>query len=262
MKNGLSTDRKAPVQPKAESKKTIAQPIQDKPYHHGSLPHALLEAAEAVLRREGIGSLTLRAIAREAGVSHTAPQHHFGDAAGVLSELAASGHRRLAVYMAAKAKGIPSGTARRKAIARGYVSFAADNPDLLRLMFRSEMLDNTRASLVEARQQSARALMNVFDEGTEHSSAESPAFGRSDAPQAIAMTAAWAYVHGLASLLIDGRLKALAASADCIQNAEELVDVAIEHVQLIHHCAGEHKAAQTATNQQGKKPTVAASDSL
>jgi AcrR family transcriptional regulator len=250
MKNGPSTDRKAPVQPKATSKKTIAQPVQDKPYHHGSLPHALLEAAEAVLRREGIGSLTLRVIAREAGVSHTAPQHHFGDAAGVLSELAASGHRRLAVSMAAKAKGIPAGPASRKAITRGYISFAADNPDLLRLMFRSEMLDHTRASLVEARQLSARALMDVFDDRPERTSTESSAFGRSDAPQAIAMTAAWAYVHGLASLLIDGRLKALAVSADGIKNAEELADAAIEHVQLIHDSAGEHKAGQAATKDQ------------
>jgi Bacterial regulatory proteins, tetR family. len=59
-----------------------------------------------VLRRDGIRGLTLRAIAREAGVSHTAPQHHFGDTAGVLSELAASGHRRLAATMAEQADGM------------------------------------------------------------------------------------------------------------------------------------------------------------
>jgi AraC-like DNA-binding protein len=82
MKNGPSTDRQAPVPPKTKTRKSIAQPVQDKPYHHGSLPHALLEAAETVLRRDGIGSLTLRAIAREAGVSHTAPQHHFGQSGG------------------------------------------------------------------------------------------------------------------------------------------------------------------------------------
>src|ERR1700742_1250418 len=84
---------------------------RDKPYHHGALHHALLEAAEVVLGRDGIRGLTLRAIAREAGVSHTAPQHHFGDTAGVLSELAASGHRQMAATMTAKAEGIPSGPA-------------------------------------------------------------------------------------------------------------------------------------------------------
>ena len=260
MKNGPSTDRKTPVPPKTKTRKSIAEPVQDKPYHHGSLPHALLEAAETVLRRDGIGSLTLRAIAREAGVSHTAPQHHFGDTAGVLSELAASGHRRLAATMAAKAEGIPSGPASRKAIARGYVSFAVDNPDLLRLMFRSEMLDNTRASLVDARQLSARALMGAFDEHLKPTLGKSATFGRLEAAQAIAMTAAWAYVHGLASLLIDGRLNALAASTEGIRNTEELVDAAIEHMQLIHDAGLKLKAGQAASKRP--KPRTGTSDSL
>ena len=262
MNNGPSTDHRAPVLPKTKTKKSVAQPAQDKPYHHGSLPHALLEAAEAVLRRDGIASLTLRSIAREAGVSHTAPQHHFGDTAGVLSELAASGHRRMAASMAAKAEGIPPGPASRKAIARGYVSFAVNNPDLLRLMFRSEMLDHTRVSLVDARQLSARALIGAFDEPPKPTPGKSATFGRLDAAQAIAMTAAWAYVHGLASLLIDGRLKGLAASTVGIRSAEELVDTAIEHVQLISDAASEHKAGQAATNRQGKKPRVETSDLL
>ena len=260
MKNGPSTDHKTPVPTKTKTRQRIAQPEQDKPYHHGSLPHALLEAAETVLRRDGIGSLTLRAIAREAGVSHTAPQHHFGDTAGVLSELAASGHRRLAATMAAKAEGIPSGPASRKAIARGYVSFAVDNPDLLRLMFRSEMLDNTRASLVDARQLSARALMGAFDEQLTPAPGKSVTFGRLDAAQAVAMTAGWAYVHGLASLLIDGRLKALAASTEGIRTTEELVDAAIEHMQLIHDAGLKLKAGQAASKRQ--KPKAETSDSL
>src|SRR5580698_5181409 len=111
-----------------------------RPYHHGSLPEALLQAAEIVLKRDGLRGLTLRAIAREAGVSHTAPQHHFGDTAGVLSELAASGHRQLASTMADHAAGTEPGQARRKATARGYVSFARANPALLHLMSRGEML--------------------------------------------------------------------------------------------------------------------------
>lgn len=220
----------------------VDKATRDKPYHHGSLPHALLDAAELVLRRDGIRGLTLRAIAREAGVSHTAPQHHFGDTAGVLSELAASGHRRLASTMADHAAGTEPGQARRKATARGYVSFARANPALLHLMSRGEMLDATRPSLVEARRASARALAGVFDEEPPASAEEnSSAFGRIDAAQAIAMTAAWAYVHGLALLLIDGRLNALADSAEGIENAEALVDAAIEHVQVIPAGPGKTK---------------------
>src|SRR3981081_1977848 len=58
----------------------------DTPYHHGDLHDALLKAAEAVLERDGLAGLTLRAVAREAGVSHAAPTHHFGDFTGLSTE--------------------------------------------------------------------------------------------------------------------------------------------------------------------------------
>src|SRR4051812_35887744 len=70
------------------------------PYHHGALRDALLEAAERVLERDGLAGLTLRAVAREAGVSHAAPTHHFGDLTGLLSELAAIGFARFNAAMA------------------------------------------------------------------------------------------------------------------------------------------------------------------
>src|SRR5438132_5555191 len=71
------------------------------PYHHGDLHEALLKAAERVLERDGLAGLTLRAVAREAGVSHAAPTHHFGDLTGLLSELAAIGFRQFGQAMAA-----------------------------------------------------------------------------------------------------------------------------------------------------------------
>lgn len=235
-----STRRKASPTPKAPAEADKSS--REKPYHHGSLPHALLAAAELVLQRDGIRGLTLRAIAREAGVSHTAPQHHFGDTAGVLSELAASGHRRLAQTMADHAAGLPPGREQRKAIARGYVRFALDHPNLLRLMSRSEMLDSARPSLLEARQMSARALAGAITDPPEWVADDTSTFGKTDAAQAVAMTAAWAYVHGLASLLIDGRLKSLAASAEGIGDAQALVDAVIEHVQIMPTRTGNAEA--------------------
>src|SRR3954462_7174526 len=71
------------------------------PYHHGALHDALLKAAEKVLERDGLAGLTLRAVARQAGVSHAAPTHHFGDLSGLLSELAAIGFRQFNAAMAA-----------------------------------------------------------------------------------------------------------------------------------------------------------------
>src|ERR1700743_416623 len=70
------------------------------PYHHGALRDALLEAAERVLERDGLSGLTLRAVAREAGVSHAAPTHHFGDLTGLVSKLAAIGFRQFNAAMA------------------------------------------------------------------------------------------------------------------------------------------------------------------
>lgn len=65
-----------------------------RPYHHGALREALLEAAERILDEKGTSGLTLRAAARETGASHAAPKNHFGDLSGLLSELAAVGYRR------------------------------------------------------------------------------------------------------------------------------------------------------------------------
>ena len=72
----------------------VAKPKRPDTYHHGSLREALLQAAERILERDGIQGLTLRAAAREAGVSHAAPKNHFGDMTGLLSDLAAVGFER------------------------------------------------------------------------------------------------------------------------------------------------------------------------
>src|SRR5438128_46512 len=81
-------------------------------YHHGDLHDALLKAAETVLERDGVQGLTLRAAAREAGVSHAAPTHHFGDMTGLLSELAAVGFRRFGTALREEASQQSSAHAR------------------------------------------------------------------------------------------------------------------------------------------------------
>lgn len=204
-----------------------------RPFHHGSLPGALLAAAEVVLLRDGLKGLTLRAIAREAGVSHTAPKHHFGDVANVLSELAAVGHLRLAQRLADSADDLPHGQARRSAIARGYVMFGVENPGLFRLMDRNEMLDYTRPSLLAASRVSALALAGVFETPDAATSPdEGKAFAPLSASQAVAMTAAWGYVHGLTSLLIDNRLDAIVGATASFTDALSLVEAAIGQTRI------------------------------
>src|SRR5258706_5285173 len=117
------------------------------PYHHGALREAMLEAAERILERDGIDGLTLRAAAREAGVSHAAPKNHFGDVRGLLSELAAVGFARFGAALVANVRDDAPPKAQLAAIGHGYVTFAQRNPGLFLLMFRSERLDFSRPPL-------------------------------------------------------------------------------------------------------------------
>src|SRR4051794_14168256 len=153
---GARTSKKAsaPARPARQpaSVKSVA------PYHHGALREALLEAAERVLERDGLAGLTLRAVAREAGVSHAAPTHHFGDLTGLLSELAAIGFTRFNATM--KAAGDSPGTPIERAMARAraYVAYAQANPGMYGLMFRTERLDYSRPALHEAAEASFAGL--------------------------------------------------------------------------------------------------------
>ena len=199
-----------------------------RPYHHGNLRDALLQAAETVLQRDGLPGLTLRAIARETGVSHTAPKHHFGDTAGLLSDLAASGHWRLGMEIAAQARLLPSGRARRRAVAQGYVHFAAREPELFRLMGRIELLDPARPTLAQGMRASARALMGIFDEPLGEQA--NPYAGIST-DQAVTITAAWGFVHGLSMLLVDQQLGRIAQSAGFRQPVE-LVEAVLNRMEL------------------------------
>lgn len=175
----------------------------DRPYHHGALREALLDAAEAILDDEGINGLTLRAAARKAGASHAAPKNHFGDLTGLLSELAAIGFRRFSADLRAAAEREINPDRRGAARGKAYVHFAERYPGLFQLMFRSERLDPSRPALREAMDDAARALAEVVDEDREESSGMPPL------ARAARMIAAWSLVHGFSMLLLDGRLTAI-----------------------------------------------------
>jgi AcrR family transcriptional regulator len=176
------------------------------PYHHGSVREAMLEAAERILERDGIAALTLRAAAREAGVSHAAPKNHFGDARGLLSELAAVGFGRFAAALTENVDQSDSPQGRLAAAGRGYVAFARQNPGLFLLMFRSERLDFDRPALSTA----ADAAFGVLKSAV-GAQQRAPRGTPLTLPQAARVAAAWSLVHGFAMLMLDGRLKRLIA---------------------------------------------------
>jgi AcrR family transcriptional regulator len=177
-------------------------PGAESPYHHGDLHVALLKAAQTVLERDGLAGLTLRAVAREAGVSHAAPTHHLVDLTGLLSELAAVGFRNFNVALnAASATGatpIESGLAR----ARAYLAYARAQPGMYQLMFRTERLDMNRPALKEASNISFASLaqvvgiVHVGDVATDALSME----------QATQIARTWSLAHGFAMLVLAGRL--------------------------------------------------------
>jgi AcrR family transcriptional regulator len=172
------------------------------PYHHGSLHEALLKAAETILERDGLSGLTLRAAAREAGVSHAAPTHHFGDMTGLLSELAAAGFRKFGAKLAAAAAKETSPAGRMDAMGEAYVAFAREHPSMFLLMFRSERLDPERPVLHEAMEQAFGMLMRGASErrGGSAPTATAPLALLAD------IVRAWSMVHGFAMLMIDHRL--------------------------------------------------------
>src|SRR6201998_595885 len=140
---------------KPDDKKPAARrgrPAPESRYHHGALHEALLEAAERVLERDALAGLTLRAVAREAGVSHAAPTHHFGDLTGLVSELAAIGFRQFNAAMTAAGSTGVSPMEKSLARAKAYVAYAQAHPGMYGLMFRTERLDYSRPSLNEAAQ--------------------------------------------------------------------------------------------------------------
>ena len=164
-----------------------------RPYHHGDLRRALLEAALQAIVEVGPAAVSLRDLARRTGVSHAAPAHHFGDKAGLLTAVATDGFRRLAATLGQTYQA----TGSFLEVGVAYVRFAVTHRAHFEVMFRPELYRTDDPELVQAREQ-ARALL--YPPATE--AATSPD-GRDDVRAAVA---AWSLVHGLATLWLNHNL--------------------------------------------------------
>jgi len=163
-------------------------------YHHGNLEAVLLRSAGNILEKEGLEALSLRAVARRAGVSHNAPYRHFAEREALLAALAAEGFERLG---AAQRKAGEAGGLR--AMGEAYVTFALDNPQRFRLMFGGRISIARHEQLREVATRTFAGLSGAL-------SARVPeAQGARDAS-----IAAWALVHGLALLLMGDRIASAA----------------------------------------------------
>jgi AcrR family transcriptional regulator len=116
----------------------LGERVSRQPFHHGNLRAELLERAEAVLRDRGAETLSLRELARDAGVSHGAPRSHFVDRGALLDALAERGFDRLAEAIESAVSARPAepraGPGLLRAAGAAYLDFATENPALLALM--------------------------------------------------------------------------------------------------------------------------------
>ena len=122
-----------------------------RPYHHGNLRQALLQAAETALEVRGANVLSLRELSRELGVSHTSPRRHFADKQALVDALAQSGFQRLDAALAAAARArARSFSARLTNLAQAYIEFALKHPALWVLMLEAKHRPGAPRELLEA----------------------------------------------------------------------------------------------------------------
>ena len=165
--------------------------VQGKPadlqrsYHHGDLRNGLLDAARAILEEQSLSALTLRAVARRAGVSHAAPYRHFPNHEALLVELSVEGFQELRRYIVEGAKVTGSESDRIAAIGAAYMRFVAKRPAVARLMFGPQLPNRDK---FPALGQAADAIGNEIGAALHDSGLG---------------LAVWSAVHGLAMLVLE-----------------------------------------------------------
>lgn len=173
-------------------------------YHHGDLRQQLLNATEQILLERGVDGFTLREAARRAGVSPAAPAHHFKDAKGLLTEVAALGFRDFGDALeAADHEGGSDPAERLRLQACAYVRFALQHPARFQLMFRSDKLDTGNAEFSRVSQR-AYGVLN----GAIHAATHTPP-ERELAPESHGLLlAVWSIVHGFSHLVLEWEFRA------------------------------------------------------
>lgn len=188
-----------------------------KKYHHGDLKSALVAAGTHILEAEGVMALSLRGAARAAGVSQTAPYHHFADKEALLAAIAATGFEDLSAEMTRRAAGASDAQERLSALGLGYVMFATENPGRFRLMFGP--LIGEKARYPDLLATANVSYQMIRDAVVAYLDARQASNRNVDANA----MAAWSLVHGLATLINDGGFNADGMGAATLKELTGLV---------------------------------------
>jgi AcrR family transcriptional regulator len=187
-----------------------------KPYHHGNLREALLEAAIRLIAEVGPTAFTLREVARRAGVSHNAPYRHFRDRDDLMAAVAAQGFRELTKAMVEAAAPHSEVLERLKRAGLGYVSFALRRPEHFTVMFDAPMSKHKHPDSAAAAEQAFGTLLGFVKDCQEA--------GRLPTVDLRQMALlAWTMVHGIAKLGITGRLP-FRSNSEVLKFGEFVID--------------------------------------
>lgn len=175
-----------------------------KPYHHGDLRERLVAAGEQALQDLPLAEVTLREIARRAGVSHAAPKHHFASLGELLAEIAARGFVRFVAghELAMAQSADPTAVGRLRAVGEAYIDFAAANPAIFGLMFGKQGECVITPGLLETMRTAWTQLETAV------ASVIGPAHARDGA------IAYWSALHGFSMLVLERRLPEFLSAAD------------------------------------------------
>jgi len=165
------------------------------PYHHGDLRRAVLDAAVTAITESGPSGVSLRDLARRAGVSHAGPIHHFGDKAGVLTALAAEGFTLLADAVT----DAQQRTGQLVEMGVAYIRFAVEHRAHFQVMFRPDLYHADDPAVAAARERASEALVSGAGSVTDR---------RPGSDTDVLAVAAWSLVHGFATLWLTGSLQA------------------------------------------------------
>lgn len=161
-------------------------------YHHGALPDALRLATVELVAEKGPMGFSLREAARRAGVSHSAPKHHFGDARGLLTSVAIEGFDRLAVAFETAIDGETDPILQLEKVGKAYVTTALESPGHMRVMMQQEVLDSDNQELLESSLKAHSLLVETVER---LAARENPGLDVN-----AASTLCWAAMHGLVEL--------------------------------------------------------------